>query len=685
MEQTLIDYLTNATWQIPLLAGGAWLFIRIGKFGPRVQHGIWLAVLALAVGLPLPGASSGLPAVTEATCTHCIVDATQMNEREALPRAAIVTQLVVADPQLSKEFFTFPHPTLRLSSRATEWVVGMYFAIFLFGLYRIVASWRRARQLVMDADLTILPPRWNAIFQASGCHLGVSLPQVRSSADVRSPVIVGVLHPVLLLPENFNSHSQDEVQAALFHELAHVHRHDYLGNLLCRLAALPVAWHPLIHGVQQRIRRTREMVCDDIAARAMQSEIGYAKCLLAMAGRTLRQNDFADAAQAIGLFGDNVLEERIMRLMQEKTTMTMQAKLARVASGAIAMMLAVAIAVSFHVTPTLAQSSGTAVTAPAPAAPPTPPAPVTAGTSDSSVSPAAPGVPVAPPAPDGSVLPAVPPAPVTPITLDDHDASTSPTARVAPLAPLAPVTPLADVEPLPPLPAVAPLAPLSQVEPTTPVAPVPADAKPSHQKTKAVHPHPKKGEHGSIVIDSNGEHAMTPEEQAQFQKDMAAMDAQISEATKHFNSAEFKQQMAEIAKQRADMKHIDFAQMQRQIDAATAEVNSPEFKKQMADIQKQIESGAMQRSMEEASKQMKLAEQQQSAIQKVEMARMQQQIEAATAKINSPEFKQRMADIQKQIDNGAMQRSMEEASKQLKAAEDRMRQDQIRREQQQTK
>ena len=187
---------------------------------------------------------------------------------------------------------------------------------------------------------------------------------------MRSPVIVGVMHPVLLLPEDFADHSQNEVQAALFHELAHVRRHDYLGNLLCQLAALPVAWHPLIYGVQQRIRRTREMICDDIAARAMQSEIGYAKCLLAMAGRTLRQHDFADAAQAIGLFGDNVLEERIMRLMQEKTNMTMQARLARIASGAIAMMLAIAMAVSFHVIPTLAQTSGTAVTVPPPPAPP---------------------------------------------------------------------------------------------------------------------------------------------------------------------------------------------------------------------------------------------------------------------------------------------------------------------------
>ncbi len=180
------------------------------------------------------------------------------------------------------------------------------------------------------------------------------------------------------------------------------------------------------------------------------------------------------------------------------------------------------------------------------------------------------------------------------------------------------------------------------------------------------------------MIGNNGTHAMPAEEQAQFQKDMAAMDAQIAKATRQFNSPEFKQQMAEIAKQQADLKHLDFARMQQQIDAATAKINSPEFRQQMADIQKQIESGAMQRSMKEASRQMKLAEQQPSAMQKVDMARIQQQIDAATAKINSPEFKQKMENLQKQIESGAMQRSMEEASKQLKAAEDRLRQEQTK-------
>src|ERR1035437_1494713 len=103
MEQILIDHLTNATWQIPLLAGGAWLFIRIGKFGPRTQHCIWLTVLALAVGLPLRGVRPDLPPVTQTPCTDCSTDASPNAGREALPRAAIVTQFVVHGHPVSLE------------------------------------------------------------------------------------------------------------------------------------------------------------------------------------------------------------------------------------------------------------------------------------------------------------------------------------------------------------------------------------------------------------------------------------------------------------------------------------------------------------------------------------------------------------------------------------------------------
>ena len=55
MEQALLEYVINALWQVPLLAGGAWLLLRMVRPSPLVQHHVWLAVLGLAVLLPMRG------------------------------------------------------------------------------------------------------------------------------------------------------------------------------------------------------------------------------------------------------------------------------------------------------------------------------------------------------------------------------------------------------------------------------------------------------------------------------------------------------------------------------------------------------------------------------------------------------------------------------------------------------
>ena len=168
-------------------------------------------------------------------------------------------------------------------------------------------------------------------------------------------MIVGVRAPFLLLPEGFARHTEDEIRAALCHELAHIQRRDYLLNVACQVAALPLAWHPVVDWVQQRIHMTREMVCDAMAAQEMKSHLGYAKCLLALAHSMLGKRGMAAQAQFLGLFGKHTLEERVMRLM-DTTTMSVRARAARVASGAAMMIATGVIAGMFHVTPTMAQA-----------------------------------------------------------------------------------------------------------------------------------------------------------------------------------------------------------------------------------------------------------------------------------------------------------------------------------------
>ena len=105
--------------------------------------------------------------------------------------------------------------------------------------------------------------------------------------------------------------------------MAHVLRHDYAINLVCELFTLPVCWHPALAGIKAGVRHSRELACDAIAAQAMASQKTYAKCLLSLARglSTPTQTTHAaplSQAMAVGLFGRNDLEERLMQLMKSK-------------------------------------------------------------------------------------------------------------------------------------------------------------------------------------------------------------------------------------------------------------------------------------------------------------------------------------------------------------------------------
>jgi hypothetical protein len=75
---------------------------------------------------------------------------------------------------------------------------------------------------------------------------------------------------VILLPAAVAMHlPADLLEALLAHELAHVRRHDYLVNLLQRLAETLLFYHPAVWWLSHRIRIERELVADDLAATAL--------------------------------------------------------------------------------------------------------------------------------------------------------------------------------------------------------------------------------------------------------------------------------------------------------------------------------------------------------------------------------------------------------------------------------
>ena len=274
-----------------------------------------------------------------------------MEVQDALPVAATTSDLPKA-AEISAPWLRMRE--VRLSAGATHRVVELYLAVMLLATVRLLWSWVVARRMVGDAVAADLSDAESALLGVCCERLGVRRPEVLVSARTSSPLVVGVLRPVLLLPESFAEDSERdgrELEAVWWHELAHLRRRDYLANLLCRVWALPVAYHPAMYAVERRVRQTREMVCDRVAAEEMQSAVGYARCLVGLAQRMQ-----AGELQGTAMFGGGVLEERVTELIGMKLVESVRVRAVRAASAVAMLAVVMGVAAMFHVTPTMAQA-----------------------------------------------------------------------------------------------------------------------------------------------------------------------------------------------------------------------------------------------------------------------------------------------------------------------------------------
>jgi hypothetical protein len=83
---------------------------------------------------------------------------------------------------------------------------------------------------------------------------------------VTQPVVVGFLKPAVLVPAGFFMQiPPGEIEAVIFHELAHIRRHDFLLNLIQIFIEAIFFFNPAIIWLSSQIRKEREYCCDEIA------------------------------------------------------------------------------------------------------------------------------------------------------------------------------------------------------------------------------------------------------------------------------------------------------------------------------------------------------------------------------------------------------------------------------------
>ncbi len=98
-----------------------------------------------------------------------------------------------------------------------------------------------------------------------------------------APAVLGWFRPVVLLPVRaLTGLTEDQIEAVIAHELAHIRRLDSFVNLFQIATETLLFYHPAVWWVSQRIRAERENCCDDEAIAICGDAVNYARALTLM-------------------------------------------------------------------------------------------------------------------------------------------------------------------------------------------------------------------------------------------------------------------------------------------------------------------------------------------------------------------------------------------------------------------
>jgi carboxyl-terminal processing protease len=188
------------------------------------------------------------------------------------------------------------------------WVVGMILAIMPLCLGLLSLQWlNRSSPWLTDARILRLAKE---LSDRMGLKRTVRLLQSQRRS---MPMTWGVLRPIILLPQGADTWSEERLQVAILHELAHVRRWDYLSGLLARVACAVYWFNPLVWLAASRLRVEQEQACDDLVLGCSLEPAKYAEHLLAIAcGNVLKP---LDHAAALPMARRSKIERRLLSIL----------------------------------------------------------------------------------------------------------------------------------------------------------------------------------------------------------------------------------------------------------------------------------------------------------------------------------------------------------------------------------
>ena len=180
--------------------------------------------------------------------------------------------------------------TINGNAEVRSWFSGLlpigsvlYLSLLIFPVINFIRNYRYV-QTIRNSGLQKADVRWRMFVQTIGAQMGIKKKvYIWASEFVKSPVTVGYLKPIILLPAAAVNHlTISQIEAVLLHELSHIRRFDYLINLLTRIIQTVLYFNPFVKAFSKIIETEREKNCDEIVLQFQYEPYGYASALLAL-------------------------------------------------------------------------------------------------------------------------------------------------------------------------------------------------------------------------------------------------------------------------------------------------------------------------------------------------------------------------------------------------------------------
>ncbi len=202
-------------------------------------------------------------------------------------------------------------------------IVTIWFIVFCSQLLRLLTSityMQRIRQFKVHPPSAYWKKRVSDLADKLGIRGEIELMQ---SELVKVPMMAGYIKPIILFPIGIMMQlPQDQVEAVLLHELAHIKRRDFFINMIQQIVRLFYFFNPGLLWVSSLINEERENCCDDMAIRITGTSKPFISALIAFQEMKMTNPEYALAFPG----RKNQLLQRIKRILyrQNQTLNTME-------------------------------------------------------------------------------------------------------------------------------------------------------------------------------------------------------------------------------------------------------------------------------------------------------------------------------------------------------------------------